>query len=221
MNDLVPRILSSTPIPSKMISPVEKAALVECFQEATRLVPPELRPQFILIGGAGSIFHSSSRWTEDVDIVASPAAIDHFRGAVLDGARNFRIDPFEMIEFDSRQGFPVKMELLELGGSFVESIATSVPFPEGLVASVVDLFLLRAVTVADRGNIRDVEDFKWLLEQVYETGSILPELGRTRLLELLEGVEAAELTFSERLLVAALLSSQDWDNYLSGKKLYY
>lgn len=125
-----------------------------------------------------------------------------------------------MVEFNSRQGFEVKMELLELGGSFVESITTSVPFSDGLVASVVDLLLLRAVTVADRGNKRDVEDFKWLLEQMYETGSTLPELGRTKLLELVEGVEAAKLTFSERILVAGLLSSQDWDNYLSGKKFY-
>lgn len=154
-----------------------------------------------------------------MDIAASPAAINHFRGAVLDGARNFKIDSSNMIEFDSRQGFLIKMELLELGGSFVESITTSVPFPEGLVASVMDLFLLRAVTVADRGNKRDVEDFKWLLGQMCETGLLLPELGRTKLLELVEGVEAAELTFSERILVAALLSSQDWDNYLSGKKL--
>ena len=129
-----------------------------------------------------------------MDIAASPAAINHFRGAVLDGARNFKIDSSNMIEFDSRQGFLIKMELLELGGSFVESITTSVPFPEGLVASVMDLFLLRAVTVADRGNKRDVEDFKWLLGQMCEKGLLLPELGRTKLLELVEGVEAAELT---------------------------
>lgn len=154
------------PTPSRELSPIEKAALVECFQEATRLVPPQLRPQFILIGGLASNFHSSRRWTEDVDVVASPAAIYHFRQAVLEGARRFKIDPSNLVEFESRQGFPVNMELLELGGSFVDSITKSIPFPEGLVASIVDLFLLRAVTVADRGNARDVRDFKWLLGQM-------------------------------------------------------
>jgi hypothetical protein len=36
-------------LPSKPISLPMKAALLECFRDATRLVPLELRPQFILI----------------------------------------------------------------------------------------------------------------------------------------------------------------------------
>lgn len=45
-------------------------------------------------------------------------------------------------------------------------------------------------------------------------------VGLEKLWELVEGVDAAELTTSERLLVAGLLSPQDWDNYLYPKNYF-
>jgi len=202
----------SMPSSTRQISPIEKAALLECFQEATRLVPPELRPQFILIGGAASIAYSSCLWTEDVDVAASPEAIFCFLEAVRQGARKFKICPCHTIEFDSRLEIIVKLEFLELGGSFVESIVASEPFQEGFLASPADLLLLRAVTVVDRGEDGDVEDFKWLLALMAKKGSILPELGGERLKVLVEA--AGKLTRSERILLLLFLSPKDWAKFI-------
>jgi hypothetical protein len=196
------------PTYKRLISPIQKAALLECFQQATSLVPLELRHQFILIGGMASIAHSSCRLTEDVDVAASPEAYQRFLEAVRKGARNFKIRPCETIEFNNSQGFLITLEILQLGGPFVESIAVSEPFLRGFLASPTDLFLLRAVTVVDRGEERDLEDFKWLLWLMAERGSILPELGSERV-EAVVGA-ARDLTLCERLLLLALLSVRDW-----------
>ena len=121
------------------------------------------------------------------------------------------------IEFDSRRGFPVKLELLDLGDPFVESIIKRVPFSGGFVASLMDLFLRRAVTVADRGDDRDVENFKWLLEAMVEKGIVLPCLGHEKVVVLAEGVEAAKLTLSDPILYGAVLSAEDLAKYLHPK----
>jgi hypothetical protein len=112
--------------------------------------------------------------------------------------------------FDSRHGSPVNLEILQLGGPFVETIAVSEPFEEGFLASPTDLFLLRAVTVVDRKNDRDLEDFEWLLRLMAKKGSILPELGSDGGEVLVEA--ARKLTLSEKILLSALLSAQDWAN---------
>lgn len=46
---------------TREIAAPEKAALLECFQETTRLISVGLRPQFILIGDLASIAHSFPR----------------------------------------------------------------------------------------------------------------------------------------------------------------
>jgi hypothetical protein len=176
------------------------------YQEATRLVPVELRRQFILIGGTASIAHSSRRWTEDVDVAASLEAHNSLLEAIRQGARNFKVDSTSTIVFDSRQGFTVNLESLELGGSFIETVAAIEPFHEGFVASLSDLLVFRAVTVVDRGDNRDWEDFYWLLESMAKTGSLL--------MERVDGWDeevwtelVAKLTLCERLLLFALFPS--------------
>jgi hypothetical protein len=141
------------PRPNKTISPAQKAALLECFQFATALVPVALRPQFLLVGGTASIAFSSRLWTDDVDVAASAEAIIAFRQAIAREGSSFTISPCQTIEFDSRQGFRVSLELLQLGGGFVESIAAAEPCYNGFVASLADLILNRAETVVGRGEI--------------------------------------------------------------------
>ncbi|KAI9740073.1 MAG: hypothetical protein M1818_004824 [Claussenomyces sp. TS43310] len=137
-----------------------RAALFECFHAATCLVPLPLRRQFVVIGGAASLAHSSTLKTEDVDVAASQQAHWAFLERVRGGARNFAIKTAGIIEYDSRQGFPVEIEILSIGGPFIDSIHATLSFRGGFVASKADLLKFRAVTVADRGKPKDLVDFK-------------------------------------------------------------
>ncbi|KAJ6279700.1 hypothetical protein J3E71DRAFT_344337 [Bipolaris maydis] len=113
---------------SKPITPRMKAALRECFLSATRLLPLRLRSSFILIGGAASVFHGSKHETQDVDVAASSEAILHFYDAIASGATQFKCgDPSQTIEFHCSHGFIVCLELVQLNGGFVDSIAAYEP----------------------------------------------------------------------------------------------
>jgi hypothetical protein len=190
------------PRPDKTISPAQKAALLECFQAATTLVPVALRPQFILVGGTASIAHSSRLWTDDVDVAASAEAIIAFRQAMAREGSSFKISPCETNDFDSRQSFRVSLELLQLGGDFVESIAAVETCLDGFVASLADLIWNRAETVIGRGEIGDVADLRFLLEEAARLGMLIPARGREMREMLLEA--AKELSLCKRLLSAGL-----------------
>ncbi|KIW09638.1 uncharacterized protein PV09_00502, partial [Verruconis gallopava] len=177
------------PRPNKTISPAQKAALLECFQFATALVPVALRPQFLLVGGTASIAFSSPLWTDDVDVAASAEAIIAFRQAIAWEGSSFAISPCQMIEFDSRQGFRVSLELLQLGGAFVESIAVAEPCYNGFVASLADLILNRAKTVVGCGEIGDVADLRFLLEEAARRGMLIPVQEEERREVLLEAAK--------------------------------
>jgi hypothetical protein len=60
--------------------------------------------------------------------------------------------------------------------------------------------------VADQGSNRDVEDFKRLLHG----RGLLPELGRTRLLELVEGVLAISPNTSLLLLLVLTVAASSY-----------
>jgi hypothetical protein len=187
----------------KVLTPPQKAALLECFQEATALLPVALRPQFILVGGTASIAHSSCLWTDEVDVAASVEAHICFRQAITQEGSRFNVRSCQTIEFNSRQGFPVAFELLELGGLFVESIAACEPFLGGFVASPGDLILNRAETVVGRGTQGDVDDLRYLLAVAARRGELIPARGESMKELVLEA--AAELTQCERLLLEALM----------------
>ncbi|KAF1841486.1 uncharacterized protein K460DRAFT_408951 [Cucurbitaria berberidis CBS 394.84] len=65
------------------ISDAFLAALQEAFVAASLLVPPSLRPQFVLVGSGAMLYHGFRRRAEDLDIVGTANA----HGAFLDGAR--------------------------------------------------------------------------------------------------------------------------------------
>jgi hypothetical protein len=102
--------------------------------------------------------------------VAAPASVltDILQGA-LDGVLGFSVESDGKVAFDASQGFRVKLDCLVLG-DVIERIRKRESFGEASLASMSDLLLLRAVTVADRGSDGDVLDFIWLLQRVVETG---------------------------------------------------
>jgi hypothetical protein len=129
-----------------------------------------------------------------------------FMSAVHSGATRFKINPTdtnETIEFSSRQDSIVTVEILQLGGPFVESINAVEPFLGGFVTSLADLLCRRAVTVANRGDDGDLADFYSLFELMVEKGLYI-ELGAERL-ELL-GRLKRQLSRYERILLSALLT---------------
>ena len=81
----------------------------------------------------------------------------------------------------------------------------------GFVASVPDLFCLRAVTVLGRGDLGDFADFKWLLGTIMRGDSLLPSLSRERLAEVIAGAGAVGSV--ERLMVFLLLPSELWEAF--------
>jgi hypothetical protein len=145
-----------------------------------------------------------------MDVAATPEVIIYFTEVVRQGARSFKIDPDESIVFECRRlDILVKLEILEIGGLFVGMIGASEPFLGGFLASLSDLFLLRAETVVGRSNERDVEDFKWLLGLMVRKGTILPVLGAERAMVLVEA--ARVLTLSDQLLLSSgLLCAEGW-----------
>jgi hypothetical protein len=141
-----------------------------------------------------------------VDVAASHEAQVCFMNAVHSGATRFKINPTdanETIEFNSRQDFIVTIEILQLGGPFVESINAVEPFLGGFVASLADLLCCRAVTVANRRDDGDLADFYSLFELMVEKGLYI-ELGVKRL-ELL-GRLKRQLSRCERVLLSALFT---------------
>ncbi|ORX91337.1 hypothetical protein BCR34DRAFT_501500 [Clohesyomyces aquaticus] len=200
------------PHPTARIAHPQKEALLACYQACTRLVPLDWRPEFILIGAAASIVHGSELKTEDVDIAASPRAIHRFEETVRGGAQRFRKGSDGNTEFDSDQGFPVKIEILHLDGQFVDSVHVIEPCSLGFVASVPDLFCLRAVTVLGRGDPGDVADFKWLLESMMRGDGLLPSMSSERLAEVVAG--AGAVGGVERLMVFLLLPRELWEAFL-------
>lgn len=201
------------PSPTKLVTPPQKAALLECFQAGTRLVPPELRRDFILVGGAASIAHSSCLWTDDVDVAGSPKALFQFQEAVRKGAREFKKGPCETIDFVSPQGTRVPVECLILNGDFVKAIAVVEPLHEGFVASPAELLLLRAETVVGRGTDGDVADFRWLLKKTVGRGIILRQLKAEKMEVLVEAARVA-LTPGETFVLSAILSEHNFHKYI-------
>jgi hypothetical protein len=181
---------------SKPISPRMEAALLECFLSATRLLPLRLRSSFVLIGGAASVFRGST-----YDAIAS-------------GATQFkRRDPLQTIEFHASQDFVVHLELLQLGGGFVDSIAVYEPFYDGFIASRADLLALRGVTVADRGKDGDFLDFKFLLRTTVKKGLLLPQLDESMLAALKEA--AGKLSWVDALVLSSLLREDNFVQFHS------
>lgn len=123
---------------------------------------------------------------------------------VKGGDLNFSLEPDDRIAFDASQGFRVRMDLISIGETCIESIHAAEPFFEGSVASVSELLRLRAVTVVNRGGDGDVADFRWLLSRVVEVGQVLLGYDNEDLEWVIEAGESC-LGRLERLLLWACL----------------
>ena len=144
-----------------------------------------------------------------MDVAASLEAILCFHNKIASGTTQFKTqDSSQTIEFRSRQGFIVNLELLQFGGGFVDSIAACEPFHDGFLASRADLLILRGVTVVGRGEDGDWLDFRYLLKATVKGDSILPKLDRDAVVVLKE--VARELLWWEALVLSAMFLEEDF-----------
>ncbi|WQF76570.1 hypothetical protein CDEST_01584 [Colletotrichum destructivum] len=170
------------PKSNRTIASPMRAALLECFQAATRL------------------------HTEDVDVAAPPQVLL----AVWEGAQAggpFSLESDGKIAFDAPQGFRVRIDLIEIGGGCIDVIHAATPFRGGSLASKSDLLRLRVKTVVERGSDGEVDDFRWLLRGVARERQVLPRLDD----EEVENVVGAGggLGILDRLLLVAVLGAEN------------
>ena len=197
------------------LRPLQQACL-DTYVAACDIIPHDLRHAFILIGGAGTIAHGApERLTEDTDIIANRRCMELLDDAAVNCRGGFhKSTDGESILWDKldRQGnflFEVQVELLELGGQFVQWVPSVVSFRNGYVAALPELVRLRAVTVVDRGRPRDEQDLKLLLEMTARRGLKLADVDPEELGILLEavgllGCEASEGHFISILPISTL-----------------
>lgn len=149
----------------KTLSPNMQAAIRECYNTAALSIPQKLRAEFNLVGGAGTLLSGApERSTTDLDFAAGQEAMNAFLKVVQAGLNGFKRDDDGSIVFWSRLGFFVPVDLLILGGDFVESVNAVQQIDSGFVASVPDLINLRAITIEGRGYSQDFEDFIYLMK---------------------------------------------------------
>ena len=91
----------------------------------------------------------------------------------------------------------------------MDSIAAYEPFYDGFIASRADLLAMRGVTVADREEEQDLENFKYFLRTTVESGQILPQLDR----QSVEALKTASgvLSRTEALVLCGILRD---DNFM-------
>ena len=180
----------------------EQEALLDAFSAASDLVPPGLRQQFLLIGGAATIAHGEPRRrTTDVDIAGTAETLSFLWAAAEAGIGGFQKGKDERISWlDPSRDWKVPIDICEQGGGWVPLLQSAHQFRNGYMATISDLLLVRATTVLDRGDIQDYEDFGFLLGIMTSRGLTLPDPGVEGLGVLIEAAELKEDVWGVLLL---------------------
>jgi hypothetical protein len=147
------------------IGPGLIAVLLEAFTAATGLLPPNLREQFVLVGGVSMLTLGGRRKTTDVDIVVTPEALNTFNEAAA-------IDPhfsqgtmnawYYTSTTPGIEGVSVAIEFLGMGSGFAPVICAARPTLGGFRAGLAELILMKAQALDSRGEERDHEDLCFL-----------------------------------------------------------
>ncbi|KAK7189431.1 hypothetical protein PSPO01_04434 [Paraphaeosphaeria sporulosa] len=94
------------------ITSAHLAALREACAAASSLVPPALRPDFVLVGSGVMVHHGSRRRPGDIDVVGTPAALWAFlEGARKDGRFSVVLDGYDYTLSSSRLALLVMLIL--------------------------------------------------------------------------------------------------------------
>ncbi|KAI9764137.1 MAG: hypothetical protein M1840_008697 [Geoglossum simile] len=147
----------------------ERAALLEAFAAAAELLPPTLRKQFVLVGGASMLLLGGTRWTSDIDIVVTAEALNAFEEAAAHDP-HFSKDVVHSWSYTSTtpgiDSVCVGIEFLAMGGEFAPVIRAARPVLGGFRAGLAELVLMKGRAVDSRGEPKDREDLRFILEKM-------------------------------------------------------
>ena len=149
----------------------QKAALLEAFHTAVALLPQNLRNGLVLVGGTSLLSLGGNRKTEDVDIAVTAASLHAFYAAAANDHR-FKKGGMDIWEYTSSSGIRVPFEFLSQGGGYVPVImaAREIVAGGGMRAGLGELAIMKARTWLARDDEKDLEDFKFLLTKMHESG---------------------------------------------------
>lgn len=152
-----------------VIGASQKAALLEAFCAAVALLPQNLRNDHILVGGASLLSVGGTRKTEDVDVATTTPALHAFYAAALHDPR-FKKGAMDTWEYTSSNGISIPFEFLLQGGGFVPVIkaAREITAGGGMRAGLGELAIMKARTWLARDEVKDLEDFKFLITKMEE-----------------------------------------------------
>lgn len=137
-----------------------QGAIRETFKAAVNAVHKRLRDSFILIGGAATFLSGvTERHTFDLDFAAGQEAMNAFLEVVMNKERGFKMDDDFTVIYWTSYEFYVPIDLLILGGDFVAYVESLQRLESGFLASIPDLLLLRSITIEERGDDKDLDDF--------------------------------------------------------------
>lgn len=142
-----------------------QGAIRETFKAAVNAVPERPRDSFILIGGAATFLSGvTERQTSDLDFAAGQEAMNAFLEVVMNKECGFKMDDDFTVNYWTSYEFFVQIDLLILGGDFVAYVESLQRLESGFIASIPDLLLLRSITIEERGDDKDLDDFVDLMK---------------------------------------------------------
>ncbi|MCJ1431686.1 hypothetical protein MMC27_001041 [Xylographa pallens] len=179
------KVSSREPPPPRAMSVIglgQKAALLEAYVVTVSLLPPPLRAEFPIIGGASLVMLGSQRRTEDADFAVSAAALMEFEEAASNDPRFSKGNVADWT--------------YSCQGKGIEEVKVVKMVGEGFRAGMGELVRMKANTYTARGEQKDVEDVGFLLDKMEETGEGFEGVELEE--EDLENLEAAAADSGER-----------------------
>ena len=170
--------------------------LLEAYRAVVSLLPPNLRAEFPVLGGASLLIVGSNRKTIDVDFAVSTRALATFLDAASHDPRfsvGSMADWTYTCQEEAIRDVTVSLEFLEMGGGFAPKInVVKLVEGGGFRAGFGDLAKMKANAYMARDSLTDLQDFRFLLEKMEETAEGFEgvELGEEDLDDL-EGTAAA------------------------------
>lgn len=177
----------------------QKAALLEAYTATVSLLPSSLRTEFPIIGGTALIILGSTRISVDVDFAVSATALIAFSIAAANDPRFLKgaVDDWTYIcQGEGIHDINVPLEFLQMDGGFVPSIKVVKPAGEGFRASLGELARMKANAYAARDDVKDRDDFEFLLRKMEETAEGFEGVELQE--EDLENIEAAAVDCSSK-----------------------
>ncbi|KAI9682201.1 MAG: hypothetical protein M1817_000255 [Caeruleum heppii] len=149
-------------------NPGAKDVLLEAYAAAAALLSPQLRREFVLVGGAAIVALGGDRATEEVEVAVMSSALHDFKKAAR--RPDFKEDEYHNWYYigktDQTAGIEVRIDFLEMGSDFTPSIIAEQPIVGGFRAGLGELALMKARAWLSEKKEKDRNDFQLILSKM-------------------------------------------------------